>query len=48
MTEAPHKEGPRVLDDEAHRVLCLENTAEQDSADMARPRVEHGRTGAVS
>ena len=22
MTEAPHKEGPRVLGDEALRVLC--------------------------
>jgi len=29
ITEVPHKEGPRVLNDEANRVLCLENTAAQ-------------------
>ncbi|WP_419933104.1 type II toxin-antitoxin system HicA family toxin [Candidatus Poriferisodalis sp.] len=27
MTEVPHMEGPRVLYDEANRVLCLETTA---------------------
>ena len=41
MTEAPHKEGPRVLNDEAHRVLCLESTAEQDS-DYTAGQAGHG------
>ena len=35
MTEVPHKEGPRVLDDEAHRVLCPENTVERSPYDTA-------------
>ena len=46
MTEAPHKEGPRVLDDEAHRVLCLESTAEP-SPDGPRGRLGQAPTVSI-